>query len=347
VSAEKLDVAKRLAAQPEGFANGDFARAAGVNASAAGAYLSAYTQRGQIFKAVLAGKHARFFDSAERVAAYVKSHAPAVLPVSHDCVDVARACVKSLRAGMLSSTAMAASCGVTPVLVDTSLAPLVDAGKLMRIPVLRDQVAQFDYRFSSRGLPTEEDFELCRGATVAPVATISPVAPAAPAPLRHERKPPPLNELTREAGRAGAASRVASRGLERSLASPASLGWAVAPASASEEPAAAAADCPAQAVEGASQAAPTPEAESISLPPAEPPVPAPTTSEPEPLASPRIVGGVLHVDDFVCAVNSHGELALDFGGAGQALFPPAQALYLKRFMQNTTVIESLLERGLV
>jgi hypothetical protein len=51
------------------------------------------------------------------------------------------------------------------------------------------------------------------------------------------------------------------------------------------------------------------------------------------------------VDDLVCAMNSHGELALDLGDGRNIKFPPAQAYYLKHFLVNTTVLEHLMSRG--
>ncbi|MCA0213101.1 MAG: hypothetical protein LCH79_07995 [Proteobacteria bacterium] len=50
---------------------------------------------------------------------------------------------------------------------------------------------------------------------------------------------------------------------------------------------------------------------------------------------------VLRADDMVCAMNSRGELALDLANDTVLKFTPASALALKRFLDNTTVLESL------
>lgn len=66
-----------------------------------------------------------------------------------------------------------------------------------------------------------------------------------------------------------------------------------------------------------------------------PAVPAPATHEP----------AVVHADALVCAINSRGELALDFAVGPPVQLPPAQALALKRFLDNTSVLEELAAGG--
>lgn len=50
-------------------------------------------------------------------------------------------------------------------------------------------------------------------------------------------------------------------------------------------------------------------------------------------------------DELVCAMNSKGELALDFLDGQQVQISPAQALTLKRFLDNTSVLEELAARS--
>lgn len=56
---------------------------------------------------------------------------------------------------------------------------------------------------------------------------------------------------------------------------------------------------------------------------------------------------ILEADDMVMAINSRGEFVIDLGGGDLVKFPPAQALCLKRFLVNTSVLEELDARGSV
>lgn len=50
---------------------------------------------------------------------------------------------------------------------------------------------------------------------------------------------------------------------------------------------------------------------------------------------------VLEAVDTVCAMNSRGELAIDLGDGHQVKFQADQALIVKRFLANTSVLEEL------
>lgn len=54
---------------------------------------------------------------------------------------------------------------------------------------------------------------------------------------------------------------------------------------------------------------------------------------------------VLEADDMVCAINSRGDFVIDLGDGDLVKFPPAQALYLKRFLDNTSMLEELAAQG--
>jgi hypothetical protein len=159
--------------------------------------------------------------------------------------ETARQAVAVLRKRPAGTGELARACNVEPRFLDHSLAPLVDAGKLMRINAFRNGASEFDYRFSATWVPMDGDFDLCIGGGHAPVAAISPVAPATPSPLAHAAptatapahvvRPAMTQEERVEQGRRGAATKHDRHVLERTLAqSPQSLGWAPAPAAAPE-----------------------------------------------------------------------------------------------------------------
>jgi hypothetical protein len=159
--------------------------------------------------------------------------------------ETARQAVAVLRKKPAGTGELARACSVDPAFLNDALAPLVDAGKLMRINAFRNGAAEFDYRFSATWVPVAGDFDLCIGGGHAPVAAISPVAPATPTRLApaappatapaHVVRPAMTQEERVEQGRRGAATKHDRHVLDRTLAqSPQSLGWAPAPSSAPE-----------------------------------------------------------------------------------------------------------------
>jgi hypothetical protein len=154
--------------------------------------------------------------------------------------ETARQAVAHLRKRPAGTGELARACSVDPSFLDDALAPLVDAGKLMRVNAFRNGATEFDYRFSATWVPMDGDFDLCIGGGHAPVAAISPIAPATPSRLAPAAPPEPIPAhvaraaLTPEErvaqGKRGAATKNDRAALERTLAqSPQSLGWAVAP----------------------------------------------------------------------------------------------------------------------
>ncbi len=161
----------------------------------------------------------------------------AVADLSHEAV--ARRAVAMLRGTTIGSTTLASSCKVAPAFIDAALAPLVDAGKLMRINAFRHGGAEFDYRWSATWVPQDSDYALCKGGGTAPSPGISPVAPPAPGKLEKAAAPaalpahvtrPVLREDHVQNGKSGGHSKAAKASLDRAFAqSPQSLGWAPAP----------------------------------------------------------------------------------------------------------------------
>lgn len=321
-----LAIARQLGAGPDGFSNSEFARAAGVSSSNAGGWLSTFKGQGKVHRARLEGQHFRYFDTEQRAIAYEANHQKPLARNDHDPVDVARKAVRLLKAGTVSSSGLSQVLKMAPQVIDAALAPLAASARLTRISVLRKGVAEFDYRIGVAWVPKDEDFEICRGAVVAPVATVSPVEPPAAGGVKDA--PPPSTPQERiEAGRRGAASKAAAAAFDTSFAAPpANLGWAVAPAQASGPECEAGLDL-------------EPRAEHAALAPN-----APEAAYAEPAGETTPVE-LIEVDDLVCAMNSRGELALDLGDGRNIKFPPPQAYYLKRFLANTTVLEQLMDRG--
>lgn len=158
---------------------------------------------------------------------------------SHE--TVARDAVARLRHSTLGSGALAQACQVSAAYLDAALAPLVDAGKLMRISAFRNGAAEFDYRWSAIWVPKPQDFTACRGVGAAPEPAISPVAPPAPGRLEHRGAGrvaarahalrPVLRDDQMASGKSGARSKAARDTLERAFVqTPQSLGWAPTPA---------------------------------------------------------------------------------------------------------------------
>jgi hypothetical protein len=315
-----LPVVKDLAKRLDGFSNADLAKAANINASAAGAYLTTYVSAGHVFKGAPEGKHPRYFDTAARAEAFRAGNQKPQLATSASREEIARAAVAHLRKQTLSSSALAELCKLPVAAVDAALAPLADAGKLTRVSVLRKGVAEFDYRWGATWIPADADFALCRadGPKDAPQPAVSPVAPPAPsaraaAPSSRAPKPatPALTESPTDSGRRGGASRRDALARDRAFSqTPQSLGWA---------PAAA------------------PKVQPVAAEPAAPRSDTPCACE--------RAGTQLEATDLVCALNSRGELALDLGDDVLVKFKPRHALVLTRFLAGNTVLEQMHARG--
>ncbi len=308
-----LNRALQLAARPEGFSNGDLAKAAELSATAAGACITRYVEAGHIFRAKPEGQHSRYFDTQERADAYRQGHEKSIARTDEDPVATARAAAKVLRNGKVhSSSAIAEILQLQPAVVDAALAPLHARSKLTRVAVRRGVVSEFDYRLDG-GL-TDEDFAACQGATVAPTANVGPVAPATPGPIVVAAPKPSAGGDRSASARAGASGQRVGGELERAFNQRAeSLGWAG----------------------------------------AQSPSPGPQPSATEPQAFRDLVEAVADVDpitieatDPVTALNSRGELALDCGDGFTIKFKPAHTVQLARFLAgNLTWLDQLGERA--
>jgi len=172
------DIIVKLAARPQGVTNGEVAEAAGLKSENAGGALSGGINSGWLFKAKRKLEHTRYFGTQQAATDWLcGEHPPGTIldHVTHSVI--ARAAVKSFRAGDIrSSFELAERCSCTPEILDQAFAPLVDAGKLLRVPTQRSGIDMFTYRFSSCWVPKDEDFNFhAAGAT--PKAAVSPVAP--------------------------------------------------------------------------------------------------------------------------------------------------------------------------
>lgn len=378
--AGKLEAARAMAATEGGVSNGEFAKALGLSSQAAGAYLSTYVKAGHIFRGAAEGHHGRFFDTKERAAAYRAAKEQPAAPASDppQPLQLARRAVGYIKKGTIGSAELAKLCQTTAPAVDAVLDPLVVPGRLIRVSVLRRGAPEFDYRLSAAWAPQEADFAVCAAVGTPPTPSISPVAPPSPKAISAPPSVRPQATIAErsQASRNGGASSAANRTLEQSLSTAASLGWA--PAARAENQPTAAPVAPAASQPAAPPQAPAPvvAAPTHDTPPAQPvasrlvrAVNALATQTGEDAgrildwlcddglaqmalaftgASQEVPGtGVLRVDDLVCAMNSRGELALDLDQARQVVFPPAQALYLMRFLVNTTILEALDATGCV
>jgi hypothetical protein len=324
-------IVEQLAKRPEGFSNGDLAKALGITPKLTGYWLKMCLNTGHIFLGKPEGKFGRYFHSPARAQAFAQGHQEpqfAQGSVSHEAV--AKDAVERLRGHTLGSSALAELCRVDPTTIDAALAPLVNARKLVRITAFRNGAAEYDYRWSSTWIPDEADFQLCRGGGTVRPASISPVAPPAPGRLEAGRPPASLPaQVTRPVareervatGKSGGHSKAAKDSLDRAFAqSPQSLGWAAAPASRETKAAGAETNPSVRETKGA------PAEARIHI-----------KVEPVPLQ--------IDVSDLVCALNSRGELALDVGDEVLIKFKPKQALVLTRFLAGTTVLEQMAQRG--
>lgn len=344
-----LPTAVDLSKRPQGFSNGEFASAAGVTASAAGAYIAAYIARGHIFRGAPEGKHGRYFDTPERARAFAAGNEKPGFGIDASPEAIAREAVAHMRKQMQSTFALAELCKVRPRQIDEALAPLVAAGKLTRVDVLRKGVAEFDYRWSATWVPTEADFALCKGGGTVPAASTSPVAAPAPGKIASAPAPtsaprPALPDDHVRTGRNGAASKAAKTSLDRAFAqSPQSVGWSI------KADGVATLDdkmgWAAHKAEEFAEAHGLPTFSSAKAPGEETQVPARETKRDRLLIPVKPVALQIDATDLVCALNSRGELALDLGDEVLIKFKPQQALVLARFLAGNTVLEQMHARG--
>jgi hypothetical protein len=330
-----LPIVQQMAKRPEGFSNGDLAKALDIKPKPTGYWLKMCLNSGHIFLGKPEGKFGRYFDSAAHAEAFTRGNQKPEFAAGASHAATAQQAVEHLRNQTFGSSALAELCGVPPAFVDAALAPLVDAGKLMRINAFRKGAAEFDYRWSSTWMPKPEDFEVCRGGGTAPAPAISAVAPPAPGKLEARGAPaslpahvtrPVLREDHITSGKSGGHSKAARDSLARAFAqSPRSLGWAPAPAT--------------KQVRGETKP-PAPETK--------PPVAETNSAAAEPRAQIQINDKPprqIDVTDLVCALNSRGELALDLGDDVLVRFKPKHALVLTRFLAGNTVLEQMHARG--
>lgn len=86
----------------------------------------------------------------------------------------AKRAVMMLRDETRSSVHLAAQCNTTADVIDKALSSLVDAKKLIRVDVVRGGQAMFDYRWGSCYVPQDSDFGTT--GTQTPTPQVSPVA---------------------------------------------------------------------------------------------------------------------------------------------------------------------------
>lgn len=87
----------------------------------------------------------------------------------------AKRAVIQLRGQTKSSVDLAAWCDTTPSIIDKALAPLSEEGKLCRVDVFRSGQQMFDYRWGATYVPHDVDFA-GPVASCVPVPSVQPVA---------------------------------------------------------------------------------------------------------------------------------------------------------------------------
>jgi hypothetical protein len=250
-----------------------------------------------------------------------------------DLNALARQAVAALKGTLLSSPALAAVCNTTPGQIDAALAPLHQAGKLIRVDVMRGGVRMFDYRYGATWVPRDADFEQQSANQAAPMPQVSPVAPPKPKTAPSNPASPWRNNDLRLNGSS-------TRPPPDALATGAELGKKAAAPATAPVPAPAPAPTAAPAERIPVFTSPENLGWKLSTPPAVEPAVREAIA-----ASLETAPSVLEANDLVCAINSRGELVLDLGDEDIVRFPPAQALYLKRFLDNTSVLEELAAQG--
>ncbi len=325
-----LEIAKQLAARPQGFTYLELATATGLKSMQAGSVIGGYMRKGILFSAKRpSDRLTRYFLTREAGQAYstrVDTLEAALQQV--DLAAIARAAVSVMKRdfkALYSSPQLAQACHCSAATIDQALAHLADTRKLIRIAVMRGEANMFDYRASVVWVPCDADFAVIEAAAVpaaetspvahhksqaetrwvtAPVTAAAPTAPTAPAGTVAAT---PVDALAAGAELGRKQHHEAPHAGERVV--PASLGWQVA----HEDPEAGALD---QATLDAVTASDTPV-------------------------------NVHEASDLVCALNSRGEFVVDMGDGLVLKFPPPQAVAIKQFLVNTSVLESLQAQGLI
>lgn len=314
------DIALQLAARPEGVSNAEFAAESGKASENAGSRLVAMTKAGKLFKAQPHGQRSRWFATQAAADAFVRTgttpdqHTPTA-PAGTTLADVARECVAKLRNDQTrSSEDLAELCKASPGLVDQALAPLVDAKKLVRVSVYRMGKPMFDYRYGAAWKPCDADFNFDAVASV-PLASLSPT----PAP-----KPPKAKVVAAPAAPAPAKPKLIGLPVvvQGQPAPPPSTDASFPPLLPEFER-----ELANEAVYAKAMGWQVAEGDESLVPGAD--------DEPS---------KTLVQSDLVCAINSRGEFVLDLG-TSVIQFAPSQALVLKRFLDNTSVLEELAAGG--
>lgn len=296
-----------LANRPAGVTCEEFAEAAGIAKNNASVALSSGLKSGRLFKVrPPAGVTHYFADNSVATAWALESHiaGPEVqAPGPTKQSELARQAIRTFtKNAICSSVQLAHLCGSTAAAIDQAFDPLVAAGKLQRVPTQRAGVDMFTYRFSALWVPKDEDFQFA-DAPATPKAGISPVAPP-----KLKAKPAPA---------------------------PAPI--AASPAPQTRTVASAPASAPAQAPASAVDLALT-HANTLGFRDTTEPTVAPDTLD---VLVGDLESSLIEASDLVLAINSRGEFVIDLGQGDLVRFPPAQALQLKRFLVNTTVLECL------
>lgn len=240
-----------------------------------------------------------------------------------DHAAIARMAVIKLKGTMLGSVALAIACNTTPDVIDAALAPLVDAHKLSRISVLRGGKEMFDYRYSATWVPKDADFEF-EAPGAAPQPSLSEIAPPASKPVATPKKPAPVPPVTNPPSpwhKDGPSNRKPAVVPHDALAAGAELGRKIGLSPDKARDAALFLGWQlhqAGLLDGATLDAAT---------------------------STETIPNVMEASDMVMAINSRGEFVIDLGGGDLVKFPPSQAMSLKRFLDNTSVLEELAGQG--
>lgn len=261
-----------------------------------------------------------FYGWGSEKTAKVNADAPR-LQADHNAI--ARMAVIKLKGTMLGSVDLAIACNTTPDVIDAALAPLVDAHKLSRISVLRGGVAMFDYRYSAAWVPKDADFEF-QAPGAAPHPSLSAVAPPASKPVAAPKKPAPVPPVTNPASpwhKDGPSNRKPAVVPHDALAAGAELGRKI---GLPEDKAQDAAAFLGWQLHQAGQL------DDATL---------------DAATSTETIPNVMEASYMVMAMNSRGEFVIDLGGGDLVKFPPSQALSLKRFLDNTSVLEELAGQG--
>ncbi len=298
-----------LANRPEGVTCSEYAVEAGIADNNARVALSQAVKGKRLFKVKPeVGLTHYFSDSAMATAWALENHIAVTeenTPVLNKQADLARQAIRTFtKDAICSSVQLAHLCGSTAEAIDQALSPLVDAGKLQRVPTQRAGVDMFTYRFGALWVPKDSDFQFA-DATAAPKAGISPVAPpkskakAAPAPAPISPPPAPAPAAPAASPALAETSKQASTPATSSASTQeSSLGF-----------------------RDATDLTETPDTLNVLVGDLQP--------------------ALIEAADLVLAINSRGEFVIDLGQGDLVRFPPAQALQLKRFLVNTTVLENL------